>query len=49
MTVTVKDTVPVSDEHIYDCSLWLINYHLPRGGAIVFALGRAEANRAARE
>ena len=37
--MTVKITVPVSDEHIYDCSLWLINYHLPRGGAIVFALG----------
>lgn len=26
-------------EQIYGCSFWLINYHLPWGGAIVFAFG----------
>jgi hypothetical protein len=41
ITLTVRDTVPVMDEQIYGCSFWLINYHLPQGGAIVFALWAA--------
>jgi hypothetical protein len=29
------------DEQIYGCSFWLINYHLPQGVAIFFALWAA--------
>lgn len=44
LPLPVRDTVPVMKEQIYGCSLWLINYHLPWGGAIVFAPAGPEPN-----